>query len=162
ELRVAAGEGLVARARARGIDVGGRALLTFVPPTGGDMDPEATRAAQAELQPGERLQWAGRPGAGALAPSQLGGTILRPPFLALPLVWTAVASSRAPLSADAAFQVGSLFWLFGLIFVCAGICMVLRAPLAYLRAPSMVYGVTDRRVFIVNRRRTRSWRPRDI
>jgi hypothetical protein len=53
------------------------------------MDAEATRTAQAELQPGERLQWAGRPSAVGLARSQLWRSIIGVPFLAFALFWTA-------------------------------------------------------------------------
>jgi hypothetical protein len=71
------------------------------------------------------------------------------------------AFSHAP-PADAAFGVGHFFWLFGTLFIAAGIWHVRAAPRALLRAGSIVYGVTDRRVFIMMRRRTRSWRPADL
>jgi hypothetical protein len=77
------------------------------------------------------------------------------------VVAACAAFSHAP-PADAALGIGHFFWLFGLLFVGVGIWHLLCAPLALLRAGSMVYGVTDRRVFIMTRRRTRSWRPADL
>jgi hypothetical protein len=125
------------------------------------MDPDLMRAAQAELQPGERLQWAGRPSAAALARSQLWGSLVGVPVVAFAVFWTAMAF-RDVSAADTPFGIGHFFWLFGCVFIAVGLWQVLAAPRAMLRARLFVYGVTDRRVFIVARGRTRSWRPADL
>ena len=53
-------------------------------------------------------------------------------------------------------------WLLGLVFAVTGAWIVLAAPRALLRARSVIYGVTDRRVFICTRRRVQSWAGRDL
>jgi hypothetical protein len=51
------------------------------------VDLELTRIAQAERRPGERLLWAGRPGAVALARSRLGTSLSGLLFAAIPAYW---------------------------------------------------------------------------
>jgi hypothetical protein len=117
--------------------------------------------ARQELQPGERLVWAGRPGPAAQPAWRLDRTSLviaaAPFFAALVLLWMAATTSGGS---------GALLYLGAAI---ALLCIAL-SPLAALwraarRVQRTVYAITDRRLLVLpggSSREARSFPPEDL
>lgn len=99
----------------------------------------------AELQPGERMVWAGQPMPGRFARRSLGYVLFAIPWTAFALFWIAGASGfKLP---DFSHGAG-LFPLFGVPFVLIGFGM-LSSPLWMRRkARRTAYVITDRRALI--------------
>jgi len=123
------------------------------------LDVSCGELVRAEMQPGEQLLWAGRPGAAALVRSRqsfLWGGLL---VLAFSVFWEMgawfeqVASPRP------------LFLLWGVPFILCGAGLALYAPASFWLARRMVYAVTDQRLIILHgfpHLRTESFWPADI
>jgi hypothetical protein len=106
-----------------------------------------------ELAPGEKLVWADRPRPGALARRASAGFLFAIPFTAFAVAWVAGAYTATqhahPIGPD------SVFPLFGLIFVGAGVFMLLSPLRAMAKARSTIYAITNERLLIIEGGRTR-------
>jgi hypothetical protein len=117
--------------------------------------------ARQELQPGEHLVWAGRPGPAAQPAWQLDRTsllIAAGPFLAAVfLLWQAVGSAGA----WAAF----LFLAAGILMLCIALSPLVALWRAVRRVRRTVYAITDRRLLVLpggSRRALRAFPPEDL
>jgi hypothetical protein len=124
----------------------------------------ALGAAEKELAPGEKLAWAGRPRASALARRASPGFFIGIPFTAFSLFWVAGAYTATQRDGH---DVGPFvfFPLFGLIFVAVGLFMLLSPLRAMARARSTIYAITDQRLLIIeggSSRRVTSFTAGDI
>ncbi len=115
-------------------------------------------AARRELRPGERLEWCARPMRWALARSQLRRSLYGLPVLVVSISW--IVGVRHTTELTGAFD--PLFWLIGVPIALIGCALLFSAPRAFLQASSVVYAVTDQRVFIRWGRKAQSWGPRDL
>jgi hypothetical protein len=114
---------------------------------------------KAEMQSGESLLWAGRPGSAALARSRQKFFWFGLLFFGFSVFWEVggglghVAYPRP------------LLLLWGIPFILVGAGLVLYAPASFWLARRMAYAVTNRRVLILQdfpRRRTESFWPTDL
>ncbi len=116
--------------------------------------------AQKELQSGERLVWAERPGPAARARTKLMLSLFGIPFLVFAIFWEVQAVAGAEAGA------GSLFPLFGIPFILVGIGLILSPLWSYVEARNwLFYAITDRRMLIIRQfpmRKVESFRPQDI
>lgn len=115
-------------------------------------DIEVQQQIQRELEPGEHLRWCGRATASRLARRQIAPALISIPFLAFSIFWTVSA-----LAMGAPF----FFGLWGLMFIGIGVWLATTPLRAAASAKSTFYGITDRRVLIIegtSTRRVRSWR----
>ncbi len=120
------------------------------------LPPEQRRIVDAELTPGEALLWAGQPAPGRMARMGIVPMLVGIPFTAFALFWTAGAGGFALLFGGVAHQAGAgafaalplVFPLFGLIFVAAGVGMLLSPLWLTLKAGRTLYAVTDKRVLL--------------
>jgi hypothetical protein len=114
-------------------------------------------ALQAELAPGERLQWNGRPDPHRLK-AEFAVWAFAIPWTVFSCVWTGIAASpwlAGPPSDGIGWGFGIAFPLFGLPFILVGFWM-LRIPLASRTAARQtIYGLTDRRLIRVTAGKTR-------
>ncbi len=123
---------------------------------------DAQRRIDGELSPGETLLWAGQPSPGRVARQGIIPMLFGIPFTAFALFWTAAAGGFAFLAGGAAqsFSGGNgafaapflLFPLFGLIFVVAGVGLLLSPLWLSLGAKRTLYAVTNKRVIVWNGR----------
>jgi hypothetical protein len=130
-----------------------------------------TQWIQDELQPGERLLWAGRPEASRAAMQALPMLLFGIPFTLFALFWTAGATFMGGVVGGAGahvpgpFGLFRFFGLFGVPFILVG-CYLLASPfLASRKASQTVCAITDRRAITIeggNSRSVRSFGPRDI
>lgn len=136
------------------------------------LDPEVRNRINAELQPGERLLWAGQPTPALYARSSRPIMVFGLFFTGFSLFWIAAAGGMmwfadGPGSRDRGFQVFNCFPLFGIPFFLVGMGMV-TSPIWMRRAAKRtVYGVTDRRCIVVKGKPTggvevRSFGPGDL
>jgi hypothetical protein len=126
-------------------------------------DPSLHSVVRRELRPDEKLQWAERPGGGALARTESVKAVVGIPFLAFALFWTYMAGGKAWLDGEA--SPSGLFPLFGLIFVVVGLGLVLSPLWAWFRARWIAYAISDRRLIIISTfpvHRVWSYAPEDI
>lgn len=130
------------------------------------LPPEQQRLIDAEIASGETLLWAGRPAPGRMAKMGIGPMLFGIPFTAFALFWTAMAGGMAvlfhgigtglsrtvPGSAPLAvpFTLVSFFPLFGLIFVAAGVGLLLSPLWLSLKAKRTVYAITNKRILLWN------------
>ncbi len=120
------------------------------------LPPEQRQIVDAELTPGEALLWAGQPAPGRMARMGIVPMLVGIPFTAFALFWTAGAGGFALLFGGVAHQAGAgafaalplVFPLFGLIFVAAGVGMLLSPLWLTLKAGRTLYAVTDKRVLL--------------
>lgn len=114
---------------------------------------------KAEMQPGESLLWAGRPGSAALARSRQKSFWFGLLFLGFSVFWeVAVGLGHVAYPRP-------LLLLCGIPFILVGVGLVLYAPASFWLARRMAYAVTDRRVLILGgfpRGRTESFWPVDL
>jgi hypothetical protein len=120
--------------------------------------------AEREVEPGERLRWAGRPD--PLRPTLMSFGIY---FFAIPWtafavfwMWGAAGFGTRPVRPDGPWM---LFPLFGLPFVLIGLGMLSAPFWAYRKAARTIYAVTNKRLLIITTGRTRSvetYAPQDI
>jgi len=116
-----------------------------------------------QLRSGETLIWADRPvDLLAHAKSIVVQSIFGIPFLAFSVFWTYSAmdiTSGIDSGGDGIGNIiGSVFPLFGLVFVVIGLGLVLSPVWAALKARRLVYGATDQRLMIRNELPTTSLR----
>lgn len=116
----------------------------------------------AELEVGESLLFVAEPRARGLGgPQQIGPFLFAIPWTAFALFWTVSAFTMTGSGGDG---FGICFAMFGLPFVAVGVFM-LSGPIRHrLALGATVYGITDRRVLIVEpsgmgSRRVRSFTP---
>jgi hypothetical protein len=107
---------------------------------------------QQELRPRERLVWAGISDAKRHARQALPQFLIAIPFTAFAVFWTSMAV-MIPMQARAAapFPIAFIFPLFGLIFVGAGLAMLLSPLWKIWQGRSIVYGLTNERAIILTR-----------
>ena len=121
---------------------------------------------EAELRPGETLLWAGQPTPSRLAKMGIVPMLFGIPFTAFALFWTAVAggigflfhsvgsgiSRNIPGSDPFAtpFLWVSYMPLFGLVFILAGLGLLLSPLWLFLKAQRILYAVTSQRVLLRN------------
>ncbi len=125
------------------------------------MDPHSI--AQAELHPGERLVWVGRPGPGALARTRWPIAAAGVFFILFAGFWLA-AVLQIPFSRQDGppFAVQLFFPLVGVVILGIGL-ILLTSPLRLARtARRMAYAVTDGRALIIEPGRVQSFDPGDL
>ena len=111
-----------------------------------DRELSTLSAAEKELAPGEKLIWADRPRALALARREGPAFLMGIPFTAFALFWTWGASGAVGHAPDA---FGVFFPLWRLIFIAIGL-WILSTPLrAAMKAPSTIYAITSDRLLII-------------
>jgi len=116
--------------------------------------------AQQELEPGEQLRWVGRPHPWALARQRLAALAVTPVLLGLGAFVIHVGASQ-PLPVDQAMLTMVIYGFGGLAMLLA--LVVISGPvLAFLRARSTVYAVSDRRLLTISGERVDSYGPGDI
>lgn len=143
---------------------------------------ELVSALDAELRPGERVVWAGRPKVWRAA---IGNAIIPClfgiPFLGFAIFWTSMAiwigsaagrqgpdGGAGAGGADTANTPAWFYWgfpLFGIPFILIGAGLVSSPYWAARRFRRTVYAVTDRRAVVLASGRTtrvRSWEPDEI
>lgn len=106
------------------------------------------RVVEAELEPGERVSWAGQPVPGRLARNEI-------PIVGFATVWTAfslfwVAGASTPFLSGSADAGSILFPLFGVPFVLVGIALLSSPFWAWRRATRTAYVLTDRRAIVLS------------
>ena len=111
--------------------------------------PETTRLYEQELEGGETTRWSGRPNPSRAAWKVSPIVFFAIPWTAFSLFWIAGASGfKIPdFSGPASF-----FPLFGVPFVLIGLGMLSAPYWAYRKALKTGYFVTNRRVFIIERK----------
>jgi hypothetical protein len=101
----------------------------------------------AELQPGERITWAGQPIPGRFARRSIGAVLFGIPWTAFAIFWIAGASGfKLP---DFSHGFG-LFPLFGVPFVLIGFGMISSPYWMRRKARRTAYVVTDQRALILD------------
>ncbi|MEM1039224.1 MAG: hypothetical protein AAGI12_07105 [Pseudomonadota bacterium] len=121
-----------------------------------------------QLQRDETLIWADRPvDLVAHAKTKIVQSVFGIPFLAFAIFWTTTATNMtAGISSDGIGDaIGTVFPLFGWVFIIVGAGLVLSPVWAALRARKMIYGLTDKRLMIRQELPTtslRSWPIRDL
>lgn len=103
-----------------------------------------------ELQPGERVVWAGQPIPGRLARGSLGIVLFGIPWTAFSIFWVTMAAKG--ISKSNAGPIGWLFPLFGVPFILIGIGMLSSPYWARRNATRTAYVITDRRAIIFQAR----------
>jgi hypothetical protein len=112
-----------------------------------NIDYNAQQTAQAQLEPGERLLWWGKPD-----PKR--GLLLTIPVVLFGIPWTAfsifwMAAASGLVFGDSNRGWFSLFALFGLPFVLVGLGMLTAPYWAYRKAQQTIYALTNRRALII-------------
>lgn len=117
-----------------------------------NVDAETTKAVlQAELEPGEALEWAGRPGAATLALQQL-------PRLTLMAVW--IGGIGYGLLTGAGSEGSGLLMVIPVLMLVVGLFTLWDVAISLVAAWQTFYGVTDRRLLVLEyglQRRITSW-----
>lgn len=121
---------------------------------------EMQRTVLAELAPGERIKWLGKPDPAQYARQALPMVIFGIPWTLFALFWEGGAIQPALQGIDRAGGPGMafsiMFPLFGLPFIGIGIGM-LTSPIWYRRkAANTIYAVTDRRALMISGSGTRT------
>jgi hypothetical protein len=107
----------------------------------------AERTAQSELEPGEKLLWAGQPDPKRLALQSLPVVLFGIPFTAFAVFWIVNALNiGSNMPRTGAF---SFFPLFGIPFLLVGLGMLTSPWWAHRKGSQTVYAVTDRRLLII-------------
>jgi len=117
-----------------------------------EMDFESQQTAQAQLEPGERLLWHGKPDPkrGLLATIPL--VLFAIPWTGFSVFWMAAASGFF-FESEPGWM--SLFALFGVPFVLVGLGMLTSPYWLYKKAKLTVYALTNRRAMIITGRATK-------
>lgn len=127
-------------------------LKTVDPLTGRRIEPAAQTPESlisGELQPGEKLIWAGRPvNKGSFGRQHIAQALFGIPFLGFALFWTGMALTMTNASADTPWFFRYVFPAFGLPFIAVGLGLVSGPFRARFRAGRMLYGLTDRRLIL--------------
>src|SRR5262249_21126864 len=105
-----------------------------------DRDLSALSSAEKELAPGEQLVWADRPRPAALARRASASFLFGIPFTAFSIFWVVGAYTATQRSGHPGPE--AFFPLFGLIFVGAGLFMMLSPLRAMAKARSTIYAIT--------------------
>ncbi len=121
---------------------------------------EAQKVVLAEIAPGEKVRWLGKPDPAQYARQALPMVIFGIPWTLFALFWEAGAMQPALQGIGRADGPGMafsiMFPLFGLPFIGIGIGM-LTSPIWYRRkAVDTIYAVTDRRALIISGAGTRT------
>ncbi|HKP84987.1 MAG TPA: hypothetical protein VJZ26_02750 [Blastocatellia bacterium] len=118
-----------------------------------EMDFESQQTAQAQLEPGERLLWYGKPDPrrGLLVTIPL--MLFAIPWTGFSLFWMAAASGFAFVESEPGWD--SLFALFGVPFVLVGLGLLTSPYWLYKKAKLTVYALTNRRAMIITGHATR-------
>ncbi|PQV64024.1 hypothetical protein B1R32_10749 [Abditibacterium utsteinense] len=118
---------------------------------------------QSELDAGETLLWSGAPSPTSAASRGIVPSIVGVFMTGFALFWMSGAywvTSQAPRGFGP--PGASLFPLFGLIFVFAGLALVLTPFFNSAKATRTIYAVTDRRLLIIEGENVQSFLPADI
>jgi hypothetical protein len=118
------------------------------------LPPPLQQLVQRELHPEEKLRWVGRPSAVRFLFGSLGVAVVGVVFVGFALFWMSGAFSMRDQHRDTPWGndfMTQAFPYFGLIFVGAGVLMVLSPLWALFRASSTVYVVTDQRAILFDR-----------
>lgn len=118
-----------------------------------NLDFEAQQMAQAQLEPGERLLWYGKPDPKRSLLGSLAIMLFGIPWTAFAVFWTGAASGL--IWGDGRPGWLSLFGLFGVPFILVGLGMLTSPYWLYRKAQRTVYALTDRRAMIITGTRTR-------
>lgn len=111
-----------------------------------------------ELQPGEKLIWAGRPvNPGSFGRQYRAQALFGIPFLAFALFWTATALTMTNASTDTPWFFRYIFPAFGLPFIVVGAGLVSGPLRARFRARLTLYGLTDKRLIVREDDFVQSW-----
>ncbi len=118
-----------------------------------------------ELASGEKLIWADRPSPLGLARREGPKFLVGIPFTAFAAFWTWTASgiTRHAAGVDGGFA--TIFPLWGLLFVSAGLWMMTTPLRAAFRAGSTIYAITSERLLIIEGARSHrvtSFTPADV
>jgi hypothetical protein len=115
------------------------------------LSPELEARLQSELQPGERLVWAGQPRADLAARPAWFMVPCRVFFTGFSLFWIVGAGGMAALAGGVNGGFGSLFGCFpcfGIPFVLIGLFMVASPIWLRRQAHKTLYALTDRRAIV--------------
>jgi hypothetical protein len=114
----------------------------------GDFDdplpPELEDRVNAEVEPGEKVAWIGRPRWSRYILSTLPIVLFAIPWTAFAVFWVVMASGAGKAGGG-----WSLFPLFGVPFVLIGFSMLSSPFWAARRSGRVAYAVTDRRVILL-------------
>jgi hypothetical protein len=117
-------------------------------PPSGDFDdplpPDLEDRVNAEVEPGEKVAWVGRPRWNRYVYSTIPIVLFGIPWTAFAVFWVVMASGAANGGPG-----WSLFPLFGLPFVLIGFSMLSSPFWAARRSRRVAYAVTDRRVILL-------------
>jgi len=117
-------------------------------------DYDAVALVQKELEPGESFLWVGRPAPGRSALQSLPILLFAIPWTGFAVFWVVGAASMGmPTSAPSSWQ---YFPLFGVPFILVGLGMLSVPYWVYRTATRTVYGISDRRILVIQARGTRS------
>jgi hypothetical protein len=116
-------------------------------------DFEAQQTAQAQLEPGERLLWYGKPDPKRQLVGAFAIMLFGIPWTAFAVFWTAAASGL--IWGEERIGWLSLFGLFGVPFVLVGLGMLTSPYWMYRQAQGTVYMLTNRRAAIISGLRSR-------
>lgn len=108
------------------------------------------QVAAAEIQPGEKLLWIGRPDPARVGRQSLPMLLFGIPWTLFSLFWMAGASGMLFHGGGPPGPFNYLFPLFGLPFVGVGIGLLTSPYWAARKARTQVYAVTDRRAMIIS------------
>jgi hypothetical protein len=135
-----------------------------------DLPTEVQQTVERELEPGERVAWAGQPDPRRYARGSWGIALFGIPWTAFAVFWVAMASGilwgngNAGNGPPLVFRIG--FPLFGVPFVLVGLGMLSAPYWARRSAAGTVYAVTDKRAIAFEagfRSRTvKSYHPADL
>jgi hypothetical protein len=118
-----------------------------------NMDFESQQTAQAQLEPGERLLWHGKPDPRRGLLAMIPIVLFAIPWTGFAVFWTAAASGL--LFEDSRPGWISLFALFGVPFILVGLGMLTSPYWSYKKAQRTVYALTSRRAMIITGRSTK-------
>lgn len=121
----------------------------------GSQSPDARRMQarlEAELSPGERVQWQAMPIPRWFEPGSLVVFLFGLPWTAFAVVWT-LGAAWGVSKANGPWFVG-FFPLFGVPFILVGLGMLSMPCWARLAARRTIYAITDRRALIIQGIRT--------
>jgi hypothetical protein len=112
-----------------------------------EMDFESQQTAQAQLEPGERLLWHGKPDPKRGLVASIPVALFAIPWTAFSLFWMATASGLAFRDSQPGWT--SLFALFGVPFALVGLGMLTSPYWLYRKSKLTVYALTNRRALII-------------
>ena len=107
---------------------------------------------RSELEPGEKLIWAGRPRPSRLVWSTIPIVLFGIPWTAFACFWVGMALTIGAGfgNGPAPFRIAGIFFpLFGLPFIAIGFAMLASPYFVYKRALRTFYALTDNRILLI-------------